>query len=150
MIPIGATVQWAERLKHKAPPIGVVTARNGRMVEIDGRGWWVSEGLLEVVEGMAYDQISASALQELTAMTVERDTLQGLVAHQCEVIAILQAQALSGDEVEALREKAELWDELPPLIEALLSEVMGTPNPVSLESCPLPSVKELAQFVKGY
>jgi len=131
--PIGTKVQWAEKMRGPGVSawVGEVTGHpQPRMVEVDGRGA-ISVGLLEVVGEMSD--------------TSEIEALQALVVQQAEALADMVPR----DDLEAMRDKAEAWDEVPGFLEAILSEVMGTSRPASLVACPLESVRRFAEFVRG-
>lgn len=119
----------------------MVTGHPGpRMVECDGRGA-ISEGLLEVVGEMEALDNPHNAEPSAADMLA----LQALVVQQAEALADMVPR---GD-LEAMRDKAEAWDEVPGFLEAILSEVMGTSHPASLVACPLESVRRFAEFVRG-
>lgn len=149
MIPIGAKVRWAEKM-GRSSWVGVVTGHpQPRMVECDGRGA-ISEGLLEVVGMDNLDNphnVEPSAA-DMVALRAQLEGLQAVVVAQAEALAGMVPAELVG-EMEALREKADKWDDLPGYLAEVLSDVMGTSNPATLEFCPIRSVKRLAEFVRG-
>jgi len=138
--PIGTKVQWAEKMRGPGVSawVGEVTGHpQPRMVEVDGRGA-ISVGLLEVFGEMSD--------------TSEIEALQAVIVQQAEAMArMVPSEALDDlrDEVERLREAADNWDNVPAYLSEVLSEVMGSYAPASLEGCPLRSVKRLAEFVRG-
>jgi len=100
--------------------------------------------------------------QSLHLVTEERDALQAVVIQQCEAMAqmvsatehaeAMQDQFDAGYEQAQEEAKAELdenWKTLGDYLADVLSELMGTSNPVTLTTCPLPSVRALAEFVRG-
>lgn len=108
----------------------------------------VSSGSIESIRFYVAD-----SRQDIVALHAEVEALRGLVADQCELIGDLEKEAAEADKLrdenEALREAADLWAAIPDYLADVLSEVMGSSNPVSVEACPLPSVKALAKFVRG-
>lgn len=131
MIPINATVRWRPDI-YKAPPLGKVTARNGRRLEIGGGGWWVSEGLLEVVE------------MDGTTRDDEIAGLQALVVQQCGLIATM-VPAPTPDEV-ARREDLEAFvDNVRDYLEDLLLVLCGERNPA--KTIELRELNALRDFV---
>lgn len=142
MFPIGTRVRWRDEIA-KSGWIGVVTGHpQPRMVECDGRGA-ISVGLLEAVGEMVETDNG-------TALAAERDALQALVMEQAEALgALVEKLDNQRDEMEKLREASEKWEWVGSYVADILSEVMGSSNPASLETCPLLSVKRLAEFVRG-
>lgn len=82
----------------------------------------------------------------------EIEALQGVIVAQAEALGCMVPEAAHDalkEETEALREKADKWEWVGAYVADILSEVMGSSNPASLEGCPLHSVKRLAEFVRG-
>jgi len=131
MITIGTTVRWGAKYDKNQPVIGVVTAERpgatgrNRMLEIDGRGWWVSEKLLEG-DGML-EKTDIAALKD------ERDALTAVVAQQCELIMHLQDGATGAKELEDLRDRADDLIALQEAVREYLREATGSLNPSSLD-----------------
>lgn len=162
MIPLGAQVRWRPDV-YKAPPIGTVTARKGRMLDIDGRGWWVSEGLLEVV-GMNEHEVEFYAAS-CGVLEAERDALQAVVVQQCEAMAELSAELAdmreavkdaqderdAADEINAenlagVREDLKRFEaEVTYRVEDLLLVFMGERRPA--RPIEPPELRRLVEFV---
>lgn len=127
------------------------------MAQCDGRGF-ISLGLLEKV-GETMDNLDnphddcleespqASLCEQMAEMQAEIEGLQAVVIAQCEALAgMIPAPERS---VEArMAELEENWTSLGDYVADVLSEIMGSSNPASLTTCPLPSVRALAEFVR--
>lgn len=172
MIPIGATVRWADKYHKNAPVMGVVTGHPApRMVEVNGKGS-ISEGLLEVVGTMQHvDDYNDPVLKglalesELTAAVAERDALRELVVAQAEANAELAgelsdmrealkdaeeerdaADEINAENLAGVREDFKRYeDEVTHRMEDLLLLFMGERRPV--RPIEPPELRRLAEFV---
>ena len=121
------------------------------MAQCDHRGF-ISLGLLEKV-GETMDEEYPDmapfmpARPDVNAMRAEIEGLQAVIIAQCE--AISQMVPAPERSVEArMAELEDRWTSLGDYVADVLSEIMGTSNPVTLTTCPLPSVRALAEFVR--
>lgn len=130
MIPLGAQVRWRPDV-YKAPPIGTVTARNGRMLDIDGRGWWVSEGLLEVV-GMNEHEMEFYAAS-CGVLEAERDALQAVVVQQCEALAALSGPSSGSVPAHKLEELQGDFERLRDAVRTMFLNVFDTREPSGMD-----------------
>lgn len=133
MIPLGAQVRWRPDV-YKAPPIGTVTARKGRMLDIDGRGWWVSEGLLEVVGMDAHEIEHVGKLHDaIVRLTDERDALQAVVIQQCEALAALSGPSSGTVPAHKLEELQEDFERLRDAVRTMFLNVFETREPSGMD-----------------
>lgn len=166
MIPIGATVRWAEKYQKNSPVIGMVTGHpQPRMVEVDGKGR-ISEGLLEVVGEMAHmtdgmtekdaregyaesQQKIMRLLADLSMATQERDALRELVVAQATTNAELAQELGRTDPDEELKTRIDELQEwvanAASYVEDLLLLFMGERRPV--RPIEPPELRRLAEFV---
>lgn len=130
------------------------------MAQCDGRGF-ISLGLLEKVgetmgnldnprDDCLEESPQASLCEQMAEMQAEIEGLQAVVIAQCEAISQMVPAPMQPERsVEArMAELEENWTSLGDYVADVLSEIMGSSNPASLTTCPLPSVRALAEFVR--
>ena len=152
-IQVGDRVRWRPEMSRASKWVGTVTGIEGRMAQCDNRGY-ISLGLLEKVGKTMADFNLLDPLdqrdklrEEVKAQRTEIEGLQAVVIAQCEAMSQMAPAPERGMEAR-MAELEENWKTLGDYVTDVLSEVMGTSNPVTLTTCPLPSVRALAEFVR--
>lgn len=175
---VGDRVRWRPEMSKASTWVGVVTCIDGRMAQCDNRGFISFGLLEKVGETMDLKHLNdlptiaevypnGTPSQQMAELRAEIEGLQAVVIAQCEAMAGMvsatehaevtqdqfdagyeQAQEEAKGDKERLAKLDENWKTLGDYVSDVLSEIMGTGNPVTLTTCPLPSVRALAEFVR--